>query len=389
MKPADRLSKVKPYFFSALGKKIAEMRAEGIDVIRIDMGSPDLPPPDNIIKELTESVNKENLHGYTLGSGTSEFRNAVSSYYQNKFEVELDPENEVIDLIGSKEGSFIISQVVLNPGDYSLIPDPAYSVYSSGAKVAGAEIFNMPLLKENDFLPDLTLIPTKVVEKAKLLWLNYPNNPTGAVASIDYFKTVIEFAKKHNLIVVHDAPYVDVVFDGYEAPSIMQIPEAKKYAVEFNSFSKAYNMAGWRLGMAVGNPDVLRNIEFYKSLQDSAIFAPILNAGIKALSGNQDWIDKRNLVYKERRDIVINKLREAGLAVDTPKAALYVWVRIPNKMESMDFCAKLLQDVGVSTTPGAVFGDHGEGYFRISLVTPASRLEEAMNRVMGWLGNNV
>lgn len=386
MQPADRISNIKPYFFSSLGKKLVEMREEGIDVIRIDMGSPDLPPAKHIIDTLVNLAQLENKHGYTLGSGTQEFRKAVAAYYKTRFGVDLDPQCEVIDLIGSKEGSFIISQVVLNPGDVSLIPDPGYGVYASGAIVAGAEIIRMPLIEKNNFLLDLSLISEDDAKRAKLLWLNYPNNPTGAIADLDFFKTTIDFAKKYDLFIVHDAPYAEVCFDGYQAPSILEVAGAKKYAIEFNSFSKAYNMAGWRLGMAVGNKEALKYIESYKSLQDSAIFAPILAAGVEALSGDQSWLSDRNIIYKERRDIVVESLCNAGLEVKTPKAALYVWVPVPSGWSSMDFCAKLLQDTGVSTTPGNVFGDHGEGYFRISLVTTAPQMQEAMTRIVKWLG---
>lgn len=384
MKPADRLGKIKPYFFSMLGKKIIEMRANGVDVIRLDMGSPDLPPAAHIIEALSSAAHRDDTHGYTLGSGTHKFREAVANHYSRRFGVELDPKSEVIDLIGSKEGLFAISQVLINPGDIALVPDPGYGVYSSGAELAGGEIFFMPLLAENNFLPDLNAIPKDKLGNAKILWLNYPNNPTGAVADLEYFQKVIEFARRYDLIIAHDAPYVDVGFDGYHAPSLLEVPGASEVSVEFNSLSKAYNMAGWRVGMALGNSEVLRHIEIYKSQKDSAHFAPILTAGIAALSGDQSWIEGRNAVYQERRDLVIDCLRDVGIHADIPKAALYVWAEVPKGFKSTEFCERMLDEIGVSTTPGSVFGQYGEGFMRISLITPISRLQEGLDRIMKW-----
>lgn len=282
MQPAQRMSVIKPYFFSSLGKKIVKMREEGRDVIRLDMGSPDLPPADFIIDAMAESARNSNTHGYTLGSGTQKFRKAVAEYYLTRFDVTVDPSSEVIDLIGSKEGLFFISQALLDPGDVALVPDPGYGVYASGARIAGADVYKMPLLAENNFLPDLNAIPDDIAARAKILWLNYPNNPTGATATLDFLADAVSFGRKHNIIIAHDAPYADVGFDGYRAPSILQVPDAKDVTIEFNSFSKVYNMAGWRLGMALGNAEVLGYIETLKSQKDSAIFAPILDAGIAA-----------------------------------------------------------------------------------------------------------
>jgi LL-diaminopimelate aminotransferase len=243
----------------------------------------------------------------------------------------------------------------------------------------------MPLLAENSFLPDLSSIPEEIARRAKILWLNYPNNPTGAVASIGFFTEVIEFARQFDLLVAHDAPYTEVTFDGYDAPSILQVPTAKEVAIEFNSFSKAYNMAGWRLGMAVGNPEAIKYIETYKSRQDSAHFAPIYAAGIAALEGDQGWLEVRNTIYKERRDVVLAAFAQAGLHADTPRAALYIWARVPEDENDMDFCNRMLEETNVSTTPGSVFGVHGDGYFRISLVTPSERIQGAMSRMVEWM----
>jgi LL-diaminopimelate aminotransferase len=385
IKPSSAVSTIKPYFFSDLGKRINQLRAEGKDVIRLDMGSPDLPPADFIIDALTENARKPNLHGYTLGGGTADFRKALAAYYRRRFEVDLDPASEVIDLIGSKEGLFVLNHVLLDRGDLVLVPNPAYGVYAGSARMIGAEVVSMPLLAENGFLPDLSAIPEKTAQKASVMWLNYPNNPTGATADLAFFEAVIDFARTYEIVVAHDAPYTDVGFDGYRAPSILEVPGAKDVAVEFNSFSKIYNMAGWRLGMALGNSQVVKLIETYKSQKDSALFTPIMNAGIAALEGDQTWIVERNHVYQQRRDIVLQAFEQAGFVADVPKAALYIWAKLPDNTNSIDFCTRLLDDTGVSLTPGVVFGACGEGYLRLSLVTPTERIREGMSRLIEWI----
>jgi LL-diaminopimelate aminotransferase len=379
------MSVIKPYFYSNLGKKINQLKENGMDVIRLDMGSPDLPPADFIIDTLVSEARKPDTHGYTLGGGTAAFRKAAASFYNRRFGVQLDPAAEVCDLIGSKEGLFILSQVLLQEGDISLVPDPAYAVYDSAALIAGAEVHKMPLLAENGFLPDLKIIPEEVAKKAKILWLNYPNNPTGATAAMAYFEEVTAFARKYEILIANDAPYTDVGFDGYRANSILEVEGAKDVCIEFNSLSKIYNMAGWRIGMVVGHPDVVKLIETYKSQKDSAIFTPIMQSGIAAMEGDQEWVDERNAIYQERRDIVIPAFKEAGLIADTPKAALYVWARLPEGVDEVDFCTRLLDDTGVSLTPGSVFGKYGEGYLRLSLVTPTPRIKEGMERLMNWI----
>jgi len=383
--PADRISSFEPYFFAALGKRIAELKAKGMDVIRIDMGSPDLPPAKFITEVLIKESQKEDTHGYSTIGGSPAFKQAVAEYYLNRFEVNLDPKTEIVGLIGSKEGLFNLSQVLLNPGDVSLVPDPGYPVYSASGIIAGGKIVNFPLTRENNFLPDLNAFSLSDIEKAKIMWLNYPNNPTGAIAPMSFFEEVITFARKHHLLIAHDAPYTDVTFDGYTAPSLMMIPGAREVAVEFNSLSKTYNMAGWRLGMAVGNPDVINYLFTYKSQMDTSNFAPIFSAGVAALTGDQSWLEERNLIYKERRDLVVNGLRAAGFKLDIPKAAIYVWAALPGgHHNSIKYCADLLEATGVSTTPGVVYGPHGEGYLRVSLGTPADRIREAMERLVKW-----
>lgn len=384
--PADRIASFKPYFFAALSQKINALKAKNVDVIRIDMGSPDLPPADFIIDALEKSARRTDTHGYSPNGGSPAFRQAIATYYQNRFGVTLDPKTETLALLGSKEGLFNLSQVLINPGDVVIVPDPGYPVYSASGLIAGGEIYFLPLLKENGFLPDLESIPAAILERAKLMWLNYPNNPTGAIAPFSFLEKAVEFGRQHHLLMVNDAPYVDVCFDGYRAPSILQVPGAKDVVIEFNSLSKAYNMAGWRLGMAVGNPQVLGYLSTYKSQVDTSVFQPIMDAGIAALTGDQGWLEGRNQIYQQRRDIVVAGLRQAGFGVDVPPAAIYVWAHLPEGYpDSMAFCERLLNETGVSITPGLVYGKFGEGYVRISLGTATDRIQQAMDRLVEWI----
>jgi len=386
IRPADRIASFKPYFFASLVQKINGLKASGMDVIRIDMGSPDLPPADFIVDALEKSARKANTHGYSPNGGTPAFREAIANYYKTRFNVDLDPKTETLQLIGSKEGLFNLSEVLLNPGDVSLVPDPGYPVYSASGIIAGAEVVYLPLSRETGFLPDLDAIPEETARRAKILWLNYPNNPTGAIAPMAFLEKAVAFAKKYEIVLAHDAPYTDVCFDGYRAPSILEIPGAKDVAVEFNSLSKTYNMAGWRLGMAVGNAQVINYLHTFKSQVDSSQFQPILDAGIAALAGDQSWLEERNEIYQHRRDVVLQGLRAAGFTVDTPPAAIYVWAQLPaGEKDSITFCNRLLEEAGVSTTPGIVYGQHGEGYLRISLGTATHRIEEAMERITRWV----
>jgi len=385
IQPAERIASFKPYFFASLNQKLTELRADGMDIIRIDIGSPDLPPADFIIEALVDAARRADTHGYTPNGGSPAVRQAISTYYLNRFDVSLDPNKETIALLGSKEGLFNLSQVLVNPGDIVLVPDPGYPVYQAGGIIAGADIYPMPLLRENGFLPKFSDIPQGIADRAKLLWLNYPNNPTGAIAPFDFLVEAVQFAKKNRIVIAHDAPYADVCFDGYKAPSILQIPGAKDVAVEFNSLSKTYNMAGWRLGMAVGNAEVIRFLYTYKSQMDSSHFEAVLQAGIRALTGDQSWIEERNAVYQKRRDIVLEGLRTAGFLIDTPPAAIYVWAKLPEGyQDSTEYCDRLLEETGVSTTPGIVYGQYGEGYLRISLGVDTGRLEEAVHRMVDW-----
>lgn len=386
IQPAQRIAGFKPYFFASLNQKINDLKKKGVPIIRLDMGSPDLPPTDDIINVLVENARNPHQHGYSAIGGTLQFRKACADYYLKRFNVTLDPVREALALVGSKEGIFNLSQVILNPGDISIVPDPGYPAYRQGGKIAGAELYDLPLLAENGYLPDLNAIPDRILEKAKLLWLNYPNNPTGAIAPLSFFEKAVRFAHDHHLLIAHDAPYVDICFGGYVAPSILQVDGSRDVSVEFNSLSKTYNMAGWRIGMAVGNAEVIGYLNTYKSQMDSSQFNPILAAGIHALESDQEWIQERNDIYLERRDIVVNGLRSCGFEIDNPDAAIYVWAHLPSGMDdSIAFCDKLLEETGVSLTPGIVYGKHGEGFIRVSLGTSTPEVRSALDRIKTWM----
>ena len=380
--PAKRVSEIKPYFFAKLSKVIETLKQEGKDIIRLDIGSPDLPPASDIIETLVEEARKPNMHGYGEPGGSFSLRNAMATYYQNKFEVSVDPNEEVLSLIGSKEGIYNLSQVLLDPGDTVILPDPCYPVYPVGPMITNSKTYYMPLLAENNFLPRFNDIPESVLREAKLIWLNYPNNPTGAIAPLAFFEEAVEIAKEYQILIAHDAPYLEVCFDGYQAPSLLQVPGAKEVAIEFNSLSKTYNMAGWRVGMAIGNPEVIRLLRILKSQMDSSHFKPIMKAAEAALLGDQSWVKERNLIYQQRRDIIVNTLQGLGFTVEKPRAALYIWAKIPDQwQDAVEYCEVMLLETGVSMTPGIVYGKSGERYIRISLVTPSERIEEAMERI--------
>ena len=389
-KPAQRIENFGTYYFASLGEKINQLKSKGIDVIRLDIGSPDLPPPQEIIDTLCQSANNSSHHGYTMHSGTYEFRKEIAGYYQKRFNIDLDPYNEVLSLIGSKEGLFHLCQAFLNPGDVVLVPDPGYPVYSAATKIAGAIPISFSLTEENGFLPNFSEIPGDVIKQAKMIWLNYPNNPTGAVADLDDLKQMVDFAKENHILIAFDAPYTDVCFDGFAAPSILQLEGAKEVVVEFNSLSKTYNMAGWRLGFACGNAEVIGFLKTYKSQLDSANFKPALDAGQKALSVDQEWLKCRNQIYTDRRDIIVKALTECGMHPPTPLSTLYIWCKIPKSFtSSKEFCDACLDEIGVSFAPGFIYGENGRGYVRISLGANTDRIKEAMNRLKQWLSNYV
>lgn len=384
--PAQRLQNLPANFFAVLEQRIQALQAAGKDVIRLDMGSPDLPPAPFIIEALTRSAAQPDHHGYQPHLGSRLLRQAWAEMYQRLYGVALDPDREIIPLMGSKEGIFNLLMAWINPGDVVLIPDPGYMTYTRGTLFAGGEPYFLPLRPETNYLPDLESIPQSVLQRARLLWLNYPNNPTGAVADLAFFERALHFARRHDLLLCHDAAYAQVCFDGYRAPSILEMPGASQVAVEFNSLSKSHNMPGWRVGVAVGNPQALQALFRLKTNLDSGHFRPILDASIAAMQGDQSWLIERNEIYRQRRDRVLQALAEIGLSVAPPKAAIYVWSSIPPGWTSLDYVLAMLDHVQVSLTPGVVFGSAGEGYIRIALTTPMPRLEEALQRITAIRG---
>lgn len=383
MEASDRVRNLPPYVFAKLGSRIRQLVADGKDIVRLDIGSPDLPPPDFIVETMYRSAQKPAHHGYAGYYGTPELRRAIAQYYEHRFGVQLDPEKEIVSLIGSKEGIANVALAFVDPGDVVLVPDPGYPTYSLGTYLAGGEPYRVPLLAERGYLPDLQAIPSNVLHAAKILWLNYPNNPTGATAPMSFFEEVVEFASQHDILICHDNPYCDVVFDGYVAPSILEIPGAADVALEFNSLSKTYNMAGWRVGMAVGSRVAVEALARTKTNIDSGIFRPLQDAAVVALTGDQSWLEERNEIYKQRRDIILAGLSALGLEASEAKASLYVWANTPHGYGSEAFATLLLEEAGVSIAPGTAFGPNGEGYIRISLGQDTERVREAMERIKG------
>ncbi len=391
MKVADRIGNLPTYVFAELGRRIRELTAQGKDIIRLDIGSPDLPPPDFVVEAMHRSARNPSHHGYVGYYGTPELRQAMATYYERRFGVELDPERQVAPLIGSKEGIANVALAFVNPGQPVLVPDPGYPTYSLGTLLAGGKPVRMPLLAENGFLPDLEVIPQDVACSVAILWLNYPNNPTGAIAPLEFFEEVIDFARRHELLICHDNPYCDVTFDGYQAPSLLQVRGAMDVALEFNSLSKTYNMAGWRVGMAVGNAVAVEALARTKTNIDSGIFRPIQDAAVLTLTGDQTWLEERNEIYRKRRDLILATLEGIGIQATRPMASLYIWAKTPAGYSSAEFASRLLEEVGISLTPGSAFGPHGEGYVRISLGMGTDRIREAMDRlrtVRLWRGES-
>lgn len=381
MNRRGRLSNLPVYPFARWAKHVEAARKQGRDVVRLDIGGPDLPPPSAVVETLVDSARQPDCHVYPGYRGLPALREAVTAYYRRRFGVDLDPETEVVTLLGSKEGIINIALACLEPGDLVLVPDPGYAPYALGAALAGAEVCTFPLLPEHGFLPDLAAIPPEAAERATLMWLNYPNNPTAATADLAFFSQVVDYAREHGLLLCHDAPYCDVTYDGYVAPSLLQVPGALEVGVEFNSLSKTYNMPGWRLGMAVGNAEALASLAQIKSNVDSGIFRPLQEAAVQALSVDPMWISQRNAVYQERLQILLDGLKAAGLEAPRPRGSLYVWAPVPSGWASEAFALTLLEQAGVALAPGSFFGPAGEGYVRLSVTAPAARIREATERI--------
>lgn len=378
---SQRLKQIPPYLFAEIDRLKNEMIRRGVDVIDLGVGDPDLPTPPHIVERLKEAAEAPENHRYPSYNGLFSFRRAVSDWYKRRFGVDLDPEREVIALIGSKEGIAHLPLAFVDPGDVVLVPNPAYPVYHIGTIFAGGRPYYMPLLEENGFLPDLEKIPEDIARRAKLIFVNYPNNPTAAVADLDFFERLKRFAKKYNIVVCHDAAYTELSYDGYRPPSFLEVKGGKEIAIEFHSLSKTYNMTGWRIGFAVGNADVIKALKEVKSNIDSGVFQAVQWAAIAALEGSENVVEKNRGVFQERRDILIDGLRKIGLRVQRAKATFYLWARVPNGYNSVSFSQFLLERAGIVTTPGSGFGDAGEGYIRIALTVPKERIIEAVKRL--------
>jgi LL-diaminopimelate aminotransferase len=378
---AERVRRVPPYLFAEIDRLKAELIAEGVDVIDLGVGDPDLPTPPHIIEKLAQTAKDPANHRYPSYSGMNDFRFSVAGWLKRRFGIELDPLSEVLTLIGSKEGLAHLPLALVDPGDVVLVPSPAYPVYQIGAMFAGGEARPMPLLKANGFLPDLERIEAETAGRARLMFINYPNNPTGATADRDFFERVVRFARKHEIIVCHDAAYSEMAFDGYRPMSFLEIDGAKEIGVEFHSLSKTYNMTGWRLGFAAGNREVIAALGQIKSNIDSGAFNAVQWAGIAALEGDQKPVADMRKTYEERRDILVSGLKKAGLHPEIPKATFYVWCPTPPGFSSKDFTSLLLSRAGIVTTPGSGFGEPGEGYVRMALTVPKERIQQAVERI--------
>jgi LL-diaminopimelate aminotransferase len=378
---AERVATLPPYLFKEIDEKKRDLERQGADIIDLGVGDPDLPTPSKIIEAMRSAVRDPATHHYPAYSGSGDFKEAIAEWYGERFSVVLDPDTEVLSLIGAKEGIAHIHLAFLNPGDLALIPTPGYPVYNIGTLFADGVSYSLPLVRENGFLPELDSIPEETARKAKILWLNYPNNPTTGVANREFFEAVVAFAHKYEVMVCNDLTYSEIAFDGYRPPSLLEIEGAKEVAVEFHSLSKSFNMTGWRIGFAVGNKEAVTGLGTVKSNLDSGVFQAIQRAGVVALRESQDSIREIQKIYATRRDIVVNGLRDAGFVLDAPKATFYLWVPIPQPYTSTSLATKLLTEAGVVVTPGNGFGFPGEGYVRLALTQDESRLLEAAERI--------
>lgn len=386
--PSERLQAIPPYMFAELERKVADKRAAGIDVISLGIGDPDTPTYPHIVEALKSAVEDPSTHQYPSNRGRAEFREALARFYENRFGVEIDPETEVIPAIGAKECIYNLCFAFLDPGDIALASDPGYPVYTGGPVLAGAETVVLPLAPELGFVPDLDAIDPMAISKARLMFLNYPNNPTGAVAPEGFFERVVELARKHEFLVVHDNAYSETTYDGYVAPSFLATEGAKEVGVEVFSLSKGFNMTGWRCAAILGNADAIETYWRLKTNVDSGLFEAVQLAGAAALDAPRDSVDEMNAVYERRRDLVVSALRDIGVKVDAPKGTIYVWAPVPEGHTSTSFAELALSEAAVIISPGSMYGPSGEGFFRISLTTPDERITEAVERMREHLAGS-
>ena len=385
---AKRVKSLPPYLFVGISKKIQEKRAKGEEVISFGIGDPDIPTPQHIIDSLRKAARVPANHRYPESYGLPELRQAIAGWYERRFGVILNPDTEVLPLLGSKEGIAHIALCFIDPGDIALVPDPCYPVYPIGTMLAGGESYYMPLTENNGFLPDFDKIPAATLKKAKVLWINYPNNPTGAVCDLKFFQKAVDFARRYDIAVCHDGPYTEVAFDGYKPYSFLQAKGAKDVGVEFHSCSKTYNMTGWRIGWVAGNATMIDALMRIKSNLDSGIPQAIQQMAITALESSQDCIKEHNEIYEKRRDRVVAVLNKIGAKAEKPKASLYIWAKVPESYNSLTFTDSLLDEVGVVVTPGTGYGRQGEGYVRLSLTISEADLKKGLAKLAAWQGKN-
>jgi LL-diaminopimelate aminotransferase len=378
---AQRIQELPPYLFAEIDKKKNALKARGMDIISLGIGDPDLPTPAHIVAKLREAAANPANHRYPDYEGLPSFRQAAANWYRSRFGVSLDPEREVVSLIGSKEGIAHMPIAWVDPGDVVLCPDPGYPVYAVGTGFCGGVVHRMPLLKQNGFFPDLEAIPAGVTHGAKMMWLCYPNNPTSATATRAFFRQAIDFARTHEIIVCHDAAYSEIYFDGEKPISFLEIDGAREVGIEFHSLSKTYNMTGWRVGFAVGNAELVAGLGAVKTNVDSGVFQAVQEAAIAALEGDQGCVEEARNVYQSRRDLLLRALDRAGLTATVPRATFYVWVETPKGYTSAEFATRVLEQTGVVITPGTGFGPTGEGFVRFSLTVNGDRLSEAIGRI--------
>jgi len=378
---AKRLGRIPPYLFAEIDRKVQAKKRAGIDVISLGIGDPDLPTPGRIVSVLQEMASDPTNHRYPSYFGLSELREAIAHWYSERSGVKLDPQTEILPTLGSKDGISHVPLALVDPGDVVLAPDPGYTVYVTGAIMAGADPYTMPLTAANHWLPDLDAIPQEVAQRSRLMWLNYPNNPTAATADRDFLEQAVDFCRRNDIVLCHDAPYSEIAFDGYRPLTLFEIPGAKEVGLEFHSLSKTYNMTGWRIGWVCGRADLVNLIGQLKTNIDSGIFQAIQWAAIEAMNGGEEETRAACAVYARRHRVVADTLNSVGWKIKPPRATFYVWAPVPDGYDSIGFASRVLDEVGVNITPGVGFGPHGEGYFRLSVTAPDARLEEAMARM--------
>ena len=384
MQIARRMEPLKGVLVMEMNMRLAKMRQEGRDVINLGIGDPDFNPPGPLLNVLQEAIGHLDYHHYPSFYPQQPLKDAIAGWYKRRFHVDLDPGREVLPLLGSTDGLFMVHLCLLDSGDLALVPDPSYPSYEAGVQVTGGQVQKMPLLRENEFLPDLEAIPAEAAKKAKMIWINYPNNPTGATATPEFYRKLIAWAKAYEVAVVSDNAYSEVYFDNRPPVSFLEFPGAKEVGVELHSLSKSYNCCGWRVGMAAGNPDLIAALSKIKAHSDRGIFYPMQLAAINALNSSEDFMEKRNQIFQERRDVLVEGLNKIGLKAYPPKATFYLWARVPEGYSSQDFCFKALEQTNVWMVPGSLYGKYGEGYLRIALTHPVKRLAEAVERLQSF-----